>query len=277
MVYLLLNWSFFAALLMALITGCSQPAAVESTPVPTITPTPAPAVDDTLFGPVNSWESVSPGLERRRYLPSDNALTQMIALRIDPAQFSFRVHYQPAQPLTAQQWIEALPDAVAIINANFFTRDNTALGLVVADGIAHGQSYVDQGGMFAVQDGLPRVQNLILQPYDGSPLEQAVQAFPNLVTDGSPAPITSPNDRITRRSVIGQDQAGRIILLATPFLGLELIPLADYLAAADLDLTTAFNLDGGGSTLLVAPVDGSPQVLVTSFDPVPVVLAVYPR
>lgn len=272
-----LNWSFFATLLLALITGCSQPAALEFAPVPTITPTPPPAVDDTLFGPVDSWESVSPGLERRRYLPADNALTQMIALRIDPAQFTFRVHYQPGQPLTAQQWIEALPDAVAIINANFFTRDNTALGLVVADGIAHGQSYIDQGGMFAVQDGLPRVQNLILQPYDGSPLEQAVQAFPNLVTDGSPAPITSPNDRITRRSVIGQDQAGRIVLLATPFLGLELIPLADYLAAADLDLTTAFNLDGGGSTLLVAPVDGSPQVLVTSFDPVPVVLAVYPR
>jgi exopolysaccharide biosynthesis protein len=254
-----------------------QPA-LDSTPIPTDpAATPTVSADDSLFGPVDSWESVSPGLERRRYLPSDNALTQMIALRIDPTRYTFRAHYQPGQPLTASQWLDALPEAIAIINANFFTRENTALGLVVTDGIVHGQSYVDQGGMFAVQDGLPRVQNLIVKPYDGSPLEQAVQAFPNLVTDGSPAPITAPGDRITRRTVIAQDRNGQIILLATPYLGLELIPLSDYLASTDLNLGNAFNLDGGGSTLMALRLNGESQVMVTSFDPVPVVLAVYPR
>jgi uncharacterized protein YigE (DUF2233 family) len=270
--------------LVGLLIGCAMPAATPPAPTAppslpgTAAPTAPPSALDALFGPLDTWEALAPGLERRLYRPdAANSLTQMIALRIDPAQYAFRAHYRPGQPLTAQQWSEQLPDAVAIINANFFTRENTVLGLLVTDGAVHGQTYIDQGGMFSVQGGTPRLQALTTQPYDGSPLEQAVQAFPNLVIAGSPAPITAPGDRVTRRSVIGQDAGGNIILMATPFLGLELIPLAAYLASTDMNFTNAFNLDGGGSTLMVAEVDGTAQVLVTSLDAVPIVLAVYRR
>lgn len=39
----------------------------------------------------------------------------------------------------------------------------------------------------------------------------------------------------------------------------------------------AFNLDGGGSTMLFLAAPGEPEYSLPSFDPVPAVLAVYPR
>jgi len=44
-----------------------------------------------------------------------------------------------------------------------------------------------------------------------------------------------------------------------------------------MDIVTAFNLDGGRSTMMVIKADGSPETVVGSVDAVPAVLAVYPR
>ena len=49
------------------------------------------------------------------------------------------------------------------------------------------------------------------------------------------------------------------------------------LVAGDLNLVNAVNLDGGGSTLLTLTLPGQPTYFIPSFDPVPTVLAVYPR
>jgi uncharacterized protein YigE (DUF2233 family) len=88
--------------------------------------------------------------------------------------------------------------------------------------------------------------------------------------------FTYEGDRPSRRTIVGQDRAGRIILITTnSLIGMRLADLGAYLASTDLDLLNALNLDGGGSTMMVIKT-GAPQ-LVPSFDPVPAVLAVYPR
>jgi exopolysaccharide biosynthesis protein len=98
-----------------------------------------------------------------------------------------------------------------------------------------------------------------------------------LILNGVQAYGNSDSDRVARRTVVGQDVQGRIILIATPLVGMELARLSDYLASTNLEIANAFNLDGGGSTMMyVAPGQGGPYVL-NSFDPVPAVLAVYPR
>jgi len=62
--------------------------------------------------------------------------------------------------------------------------------------------------------------------------------------------------------------------MVTPLLGPTLLDLSAFLAQSDMDLVNAFNLDGGGSTMMViAPED----YLIASRDPVPAVLAIYPR
>lgn len=171
----------------------------------------------------------------------------------------------------------ALPDAVAFVNANYFDPDDIALGLLVADGTVYGQSYTDRGGTFLVENGQPRIRANLREPYQGEALEQAVQAFPMLVLDGVAAFTSNIQDRSTRRTVIAQDTSGRIILLATPVLGLTLRDLSAYLPTTDMNIVTAFNLDGGRSTLMVMNIAGSPESIVTSIDSVPAVLAIHKR
>ncbi len=240
-----------------------------------VTPT-APYLDAT---GVNMWESLAPGLDRRSFRPGgDYPLTQLIALRIDPAYYRFRVHYRPSDPLNLSGWRAALPNALAFINGNFFDAQNRALGLVVADGVVYTQAYQGLGGMLQVQNDGVRVRSTMLEPYAGEALEQAVQAFPMLITNGQASFSNPQNDRISRRTVAGQDTQGRIVLIVTAsVVGMRLVDLSSYLASTDMALVNAVNLDGGGSTLLALDVPGQPSSQIASFDAVPTVLAIYPR
>lgn len=262
------NWARVAMLLLLLLAGCTR--FVRSvTPMP-----PAPT-----SVPVDSsgWQSLAPGLDQRTLAPSSTNLTsQIIALRVNPQYFQFRVHYQPGQRLSFQRWREALPGVVAFINGNFFDPQGHILGLLVSDGVSYGHAYSDRGGMFQVQNGQPRVRSTLAEPYQGEPLEQAVQAFPMLVANRV-ATYNAPNDTdVSRRTVVGQDSAGRILFLVTTWFGMRLSEISAYLPTTDLDLVNAVNLDGGRSTMLYVGAGPTPFTL-PSFDTVPAVLAVYPR
>src|SRR5690606_21631083 len=148
------------------------------------------------------------------------------------------------------EWRDQLPGVAAFINANFFDPEYRILGLLVADGVVYGSAYTDRGGMFALQNGLPSIRSKTAQPYQGEILEQAVQAFPMLVEAGAAAYTSTSPDRVTRRTIIGQDEAGRILLMATPGFGATLAAISAYLPTTDMNIVRSFNLDGGGSTLL---------------------------
>lgn len=246
-----------------MLAACSLTPAV---PPPPVIPDETARIED--------WQTPLPGLALRYYAPGRQRLALIAALRIDPALYTFRVHYRPGAPLTVTEWETELPDAVAILNANFFDGAANVVGLLVADGVAHGRPYTDRGGTFGLLDDAPLIRGNIAEPYQGEPYSQAVQGFPLLVWDGQTAYTTRAGDRATRRSAIGMDAEGRVVLLATPLTGLGLADFAAYLPTTDLGLVHAFNLDGGGSTLLSVPSAG---VRILSRDPVPAVLAVYPR
>jgi hypothetical protein len=218
------------------------------------------------------------GLERRIYRPlGDNFLAQLLVLRIDPARYSFRVHYQPGQPLDVRSWRDSLSGMVTFVNANFFDENDQALGLLVTDGTTYGAAYNGYGGMFQVQNGQPRVRSNILEPYMGEALEQVAQGFPVLVANGVQSYDNTRADSFARRTIVAQDHRGRILLMVTPLAGMSLLDLSEYLPATDLEVLTAINLDGGGSTMLYLNVLGIPEYTLSAFDPVPAVLAVYPR
>ncbi len=250
----------------SLLTGCNLNLPSTTIPIPSTTePTTA------------AWETLAPGLERQTYNPQpDNPLVQLLVLRIDPAKYTFRVHYRPGDPQTLGAWRLSLPDATLIVNGNFFNEDDQALGLLVADGVVYGSSFQGFGGLFQVQNGQPRIRSTIREPYDSSEgLEQAVQAFPMLVLDGAAIYEREDND-ISRRTIIGQDSSGRVLLMVTPLVGLTLPALSAYLPTTDMGLTAALNLDGGRSTMLSVQA-GNVSYTLRSFDSVPTVLAIYPR
>jgi hypothetical protein len=249
--------------LFSLMAGCFSSEA----PLHTLTPSSAPT---------DSWTVVAPGLEQRIYVPPGNSLGTLVTLRIDANRFVFRVHYRPGAPLSTSEWQSNLPGAAAFVNANFFDPQHNALGLVVADAVAFGQAYTDRGALLQVQGGLVRVRPIVQEPYVGEALDQAIQGFPLLVSNGAQVSTRFQTDRATRRTVAAQDAQGRILLLATPLLGLSLSDLARYLVSTDLQIVHAVNLDGGRSTMMHIGIGTQPYML-TSFDPVPTVLAIYPR
>jgi len=259
MIDIIVRKGIIPTIMSLLLMGCGLLPQPDS-PSPTLTP---------ISG---AWATVGNGIEQRTYIPDGNVLAQMITLRIDPQRVRFQVHYRPGDPLTLQAWRNTLVDADVIINANFFLADHTITGMLVADGIVYGQSFTDRGGTFGILDGIPVLRSNIHQPYAGEPYTQAIQAFPMLVRDGQASYFDSRATERSRRSVVGLDQQGNVILMATPGLGLSLNDLSAYLPTTDLNLQQTINLDGGGSTMLY--VRGN-NTLLPSFDPVPAVLAVY--
>jgi exopolysaccharide biosynthesis protein len=194
---------------------------------------------------------------------------QVTVFRLDPTQNQFRVLYAPTQPQYISAWDR---NARLVFNAGFFDEANAALGLLVADSQIFGQSYAGYGGMLQVADGLARVRWLVDEPYQpGEALEQAVQGFPMLLRpDGTRYADTG--DAPARRTVVGQDTEGRILLLIVPRETFTLAALAEWLTTTNLGLTLALNLDGGGSTGYYA----GPNDMTASQVRLPAVVAVYP-
>jgi hypothetical protein len=220
-------------------------------------------------------------MERRRiqvYDQSGERVDSLYVLRLDPAQYRFGVAYHPeARP--PEVW-QAETGAIVVVNGGYFWQEGETYypsGLIVVDGQATGSSYGPFAGMLAVTHDGPELRWLAQRPYDpGEPLHAALQSFPLLVKPGGKLgfPAQHEDHQRARRTVIGQDRAGRILLLLAPRGYFTLHQLSAYLTASDLDLDVAMNLDGGPSSgvLVSDPGEG-----ISAYSLLPVVITVHPR
>lgn len=229
-------------------------------------------------GPITAalWTQLAPALELGFYFPPMAREVEVAVLRIDLQHYTVRVRYRPGAPLRREQWQQALPDALALVNAGFYSPEYTARGLVVTDGVPREPVLESFGAILQIRSGQARVRSVVSEPYRGEMLEQAVQAFPMLVRNGAPAFEHIEHDEQTRRTAAAHDSHGRVLLIATTFPGIHLLDLAQFLSQSDLDIVNAVNLDGGSSTLMAF----SPALSAFSIEPIyplPTVLAVYPR
>jgi uncharacterized protein YigE (DUF2233 family) len=253
-------------------------------PRPTVTSTLLPRLmvttlpTPTQFTVDEGWTRLTPGVERRNLLipiPELGAKAPVRLVRLDPSQVSLRVHYTPGVWLYMHEW-QTRMDALVIVNGGFYNSDGSPDSLLISNGVSYGKSYVGRGGMFGVTDGQPWLRALALVPYSSSePVDQAVQGWPVLVyPGGSPANIEDDGSR-TRRTAIGMDANGKVVLVVVDGPMFTLAELADWLASSDLGLVSAFNLDGGSSTGLVVDA-GDEYTVVESLGPLPAVIAAYP-
>lgn len=243
-------------------------------PTDTLIPTPTLAVPVPTV-PDSGWEELRPGLERRFiHLDQEGTRETLYLLRLDPASYRFDVAYQPGQPLSLAQW-QAETGALLVVNGGFFTEANQATGLVIVDGRPSGMSYTDFGGMLVVNQSGPELRWLPQQPYDpAETLLAGLQSFPMLIRPGGQPGYPEEDNSPARRTVIGQDRAGRMLVLIANNGNLSLNQLGRFLAGSDLDLDRALNLDGGASSglLLAEPLESMP-----AFSLLPVVITVYPQ
>jgi exopolysaccharide biosynthesis protein len=247
----------------------TEPSFPTNTPNPTTTP----IVPDT------GWEIIRPGLERRRINLLDDSgqtIEALYILRIDPDFYQFKVAYQ-AQAMTLSDWSLAT-NALILVNGGYYRLDGDTYvptGLTIVDGKAIGSSYGDFAGMLAITDSGPELRWMAEKPYQPSePIRYGLQSFPILIKPGGEMgfPVQYEDNIQARRTVIGQDQDGQILLLVTSRGVFTLHKLSLYLSQSDFDLDIAINLDGGPSSgiLLVDPYEEIPP-----FSLLPVVITVY--
>lgn len=255
--------------LVIILAACVTAPIQEHQPVivPTLISTPTASADAGA-----SWHLIAPGVESRQ-IEAPGLPVQIV--RIDPTQVRFVVAYDPTKPRTLQAWL-AQYNAIAAINGGFFDQRGEPVALLISNQQVIGSSYVNQGGMFAIDaQGMPHLWSLTEQPYDGTPFAQAIQGWPLLVRRQGEAAYTVADDQRARRSAIALDQAGRVLLIVAPAASFSLAEWSQFLATVDLAIEIAVNLDGGASSGLIAQGDQR-SVRVDSFTPLPFALLILP-
>ena len=274
--------------LLAALLACNVPGLVpelRSAPLTPTAPPPAQATATPLAAPSPSpelfvdtgWAQIEPGLEFRQLdIPYSFGGIPATLVRIDPHYYLFRVHYDPTNPLPISAW-QIRTGAPFIINGGFFMTDNTTLGMLVSDGQVYGTSFSQHGGMLSLSNGVVDLRSLAQMPYQpGEPLDQAVQGRPMLLYPGRFPAEFDLSPEPSRRTAVAMDWSGHLIFVIVDYGALSLYDLRDWLATTpDLELFSALNLDGGGSTGM-ALVAGGESILFDSWSEVPSVIAFYP-
>lgn len=256
----------------------------ESSVILAVTPTPTlvPSLADTAERTADSgWSALQPGLERRVidiYAGQNQQRESIHIWRLDQKYFRLDVAFDES-PKSLEAW-QKETEAALVMNGGYFSVENQKYfpdGLTIVEGQARGQSFDGFGGMLAVKPDRAELRWLVEQPYNSHErLQAALQSFPMLVKPGGELGFGTERENYAkaRRTVIAQDQDGRILFIVAPLGYFTLHQLSVYLTESDLHLDIAVNLDGGGSTgILVA----NPREIIPSKVLLPFVILVYAR
>lgn len=232
---------------------------------------------DAAAAGVKGWTTLATGLEMR-HIAAEGESASLRLVRV-PRQ-GFRVRVVHGKDLFAARYAPE-PGVVAALNANFFDKEGKALGWVVADG--REVSPVGRSGWGVLRvlvDGRPEILRAAAVRAVPS-TRQAVQAGPLLVVSG--APNRKLKRQRARRSFVGIDGEGRLVLGSTGLESFEARRLARLLAAPEseggAELEWALNLDGGSSAQAFVRGGGADGAdwIAPSFIAVPVLLVVERR
>lgn len=279
------------------LVACGQPLTpLAPTPRPTRTPLPivtAPAYPTDIATPLAEatltpppvtieagWEALATGMEIRvawMWVSGIEGPTEIIILRIDPAYFDFRVHAALDAPKGVAEW-QAVTGASALINGAFFEPGDTILGTLIEGGQAQGEPFEDHGGMLTIRDDTVDMRSLLESPLlPDEQFDYAISGRPMLLYPGGRAVDFDLSPEASRRTVVAQDRRGRILFLVNDNGAVSLYKMRDWLATTpELNITAAFNLDGGGSTGLSINMPNK-TMLIDSWWAVASVLAIYPK
>ncbi|MBK6871526.1 MAG: phosphodiester glycosidase family protein [Kineosporiaceae bacterium] len=196
------------------------------------------------------WREVRPGLEVAE-VPvrvAGRPVDTLLVTRVDPHRYRFRVMSRPAGDRDLDQWMSAT-GATVVINGSYFARRGAPDTPVVSDGRLLGPAtYQATHGAFVVDAAGARLEDLAGR--DWRPLlataEQAMVSYPLLLgADGQGRVGTADPRWLANRSFLGQDRAGRILVVSTTDAYFSLTALSAFLPRSGLDLRLALNLDGG--------------------------------
>ena len=227
-----------------------------------------------------AWQQLPSGLHYAKtttHVGPDHVSVPIHLIALHPNQFELRVvrAQDHGRVLGEAEFFRSSVGALAAVNAGYFDPQYKPLGLLVSASKTLSRLRKVDHGVFAVagQQAFLQHAKTYTAPAD---LEFAIECGPRLVVAGQPLHFKPGSDR---RVAIGTDPSGQIVLAATEGV-LSLAEWAQWLArptsAGGAGLSDALNLDGGSSTMM-ALVDGSVAVSLRSALQVPVGIVVLPR
>jgi uncharacterized protein YigE (DUF2233 family) len=206
-----------------------------------------------------SWNIVRKGVEFRKITmerSESGATLEFKLLRFDSRLIVPRVLYADQFHLkgaSAKTFAEK-KGAIAAINANYFDEKGRPLAYLktaekeVNSTVSKHALYT---GIFGVRDSVPFVAHR--DNFQPSQASEALQSGPLLLNKGA-VEMLNGSARYARRSVIGVDKEGRILIGVTDAVlgGLSFPELQELFTSSNrrLDATDLLNLDGGGSAQL---------------------------
>jgi uncharacterized protein YigE (DUF2233 family) len=262
-------------------TATRTPAA---TLTPTRTPTPTATFTPTPTPTPPAWRALVPGIEQAdvaALVPGTDTYTSVYTLRINPALVDFKVRYDGTNPGSIADW-QAATGSQIVMNGSFFSGDGRPVGRVVTDGRLIGSplSYEEKigvPGVFAVLDDTAAIYALGRSSYTprGMRFDQALESYPVLLLPGRQPAYPEETGLRARRTVIGLDEQGYVIVVLIDEPLFSLHELAQWLAVSNLNLDTALNLDGGRSSGLMVALP--PVRLFEAYVLLPIVLTIDSR
>lgn len=209
---------------------------------------------------LGAWRNVHKGVEQRKLalLRSEpNYQLELKLLRFDRQLIAARVlasgEFQ-LKSATAKSFVDK-SGAIAAINANYFDERGRPLAHLktasqeINRAVSKHALYT---GVFAIIDGNPTVTHR--DDFTPAQASAALQSGPLLLHRGAPVETMRGLGRYARRSVVGVDKDGRVIIAITDAVlgGLSFVELQELFANPkwQLDTPDLLNLDGGGSSQL---------------------------
>ena len=234
------------------------------------------------------WDEIQKGFEVATFelhKESPSLLSsEVILIRLSLEEYKLNLALSEDLVGKTQSDIQTLTrrmNAVAGINASFFSPDGKALGLVLTRrGL---QRPMHKGGhlltgLFILNEKTAKIVHRSEFSKEGVSL--AVQSGPRLLAKGKKLSLTDVTSR-TRRSGVAITKKGEVILYATRvrFPGATLVEIQNMLMLPELGITDALNFDGGGSSQLFVEKFGTLEapLFVTGGDLIPVGLVVRNR
>jgi uncharacterized protein YigE (DUF2233 family) len=233
-----------------------------------------------------SWKSIQKGVEFRQIALERSEPSHTIdlkVLRFDSHRVMPRVLYSGQFQLktaSAKTFAEK-SGAIAAINANYFDEKGRPLAYLktaekeINSAVSKHALYT---GIFGVRDSVPFVTHR--DNFQTTLVSQALQSGPLLLNKGAVAEIMNGSGRYARRSVIGVDKEGRILIGVTDAVlaGLNFSELQELFTGAkwQLDTPDLLNLDGGGSAQLYVKA-GKFEEWVSGTSEVPVVIGFFAK
>lgn len=220
-----------------------------------------------------STEMIAPGVELKQadLFRGRTRSGHLYALYFDPSVVEPSIEINDG----ASAMANVAPDALAVVNAGFFTPERRATGLLVSQGKLI-SPFISEGGgagsgVFVLDDGKA---SLVLREKAKKEhferAELALQAGPRIIEPDGSMGIRADDGARANRTVIGADRGGRVVVLVAVgpngwSTGPTLFEL-QKLISRDLGLAFALNLDGGPSTGLF--VRGDKHVAIAEAAPI---------